>query len=714
MSVRITRIQVKPGGPLERPVDWTCGDLTLAYGPNETGKSYVVEFLIKCLFHNTSGWTLRDLPAGGGVTVSGLTGDANKMSRTKRPKLDEAPDEDSPGPLGDLCQLLVVSQGHSRLTVAETGDGIERNMLRDLFSGERLIESIQKSSALPKLAAEATFEAGTISGHGNWRDFKHRERVLAEIEATDELVERFNTEISHGAIAALTARQTELQTNLAALEDARQHRANQLDDHRKTLDEQLGQIPSTEEITQVSVEIQKLRQTRIAIKDKRERQQQLARQKADLDWAGTAADNYDRIVSARPVADAPPPWLAIAAAAVLLIAVTAGLFGQRWGLGLLTLVSAALAGTHYWQNRRRQTPEPDDPVELDRIGDEFLRRFGEPLGDRSSLSLKIESLKKAGNEAEVLSGQLETETPGAAAETNRIGRLLTGWAKRDLVEDDWDEEIESLKRQRHQFDRQFRDTQSELDRLGITPEATVGDDPGTPWNAERFDRVVEQLREADEDLRKEADDQSELLDDVRRSTPEANASDWESLLAALEQRLDQLHSEYHDVTARMIAQFAVHQVLDGFAAEEAEMIDEGLERAMIRDSIQLMTPRYRALRVGENGLMVIDSDDNEFRVADLSTGAREQVFLGARLGFARIALDNEPSFLVLDDAFQHSDWNRRKQLVQQAVGLVEAGWQVLYFTMDDHIRDLFNAEGERLGERYVTHSLSEPSPSEDR
>ena len=98
----------------------------------------------------------------------------------------------------------------------------------------------------------------------------------------------------------------------------------------------------------------------------------------------------------------------------------------------------------------------------------------------------------------------------------------------------------------------------------------------------------------------------------------------------------------------------------------------------------------------------------------LSTGAREQVFLGARLGFARIALDNEPSFLVLDDAFQHSDWERREQLVQQAVGLVEAGWQVLYFTMDDHIRDLFNTVGDRLGKRYVSHSLFEPSPSEDR
>ena len=335
MSVRITRIQVKPGGPLEQPVDWTCGDLTLVYGPNETGKSYVVEFLIRCLFRNTSGWTLRDLPAGGGVTVSGMTETANKLSLSKRPKLDEAADEDSPGLLGDLCRLLVVSQGNSRLSVVETGDGIERNMLRELFSGEHLIESIRKSTSLPKLAADATFESGTISGHGNWRDKQQRERVLADIEAINELVDRFNSRISHGEVATLTARQVDLQANLAELEDARQHHANQLDDRRQALGDQLDQLPSTEEIAQISVEIQTLREKRIAIEDKRDRQQHLAKQKADLDWACEAADNYDRIVSARPVVAAHPPRLAIAAAAVLLVAVIAGLFGQRWGLGLL-------------------------------------------------------------------------------------------------------------------------------------------------------------------------------------------------------------------------------------------------------------------------------------------------------------------------------------------------------------------------------------------
>jgi len=34
------------------------------------------------------------------------------------------------------------------------------------------------------------------------------------------------------------------------------------------------------------------------------------------------------------------------------------------------------------------------------------------------------------------------------------------------------------------------------------------------------------------------------------------------------------------------------------------------------------------------------------------------------------------------------------------VSLAKQGWQILYFTMDNHIRDLFNSYGEKLGEDY--------------
>lgn len=712
MSLRIDRIQVKPGGPLEQPVDWSCGDLTLAYGPNETGKSYVVEFLVECLFRtgtrSGSGWDLREWNARGGVTVSGIANGPVKMTVSNKDKLDKIWEDDPRGLPGDLCRLLVVTQGTTRLSEEETADGIERNLLRELFSGEYLIESIRNSKALPKSAATASFESGTIGGSGQWSDKGERERVLGDIGMLEDLVDRFNDQISHGAIASLTSRLKQLEAQRGELEAARQYRANQLAIEHETLNERLNTLPSTEAIEQVSADLRALRKARIGNQTKQERQQDLARQQDDLAWASSALANYDRIISARPQAP-PPPWLAIAAGVVLLVAVVAGLFGHAWGLGLLALVAAGLGAAHVWWSRKPATPEPDDPVELGRIAAEFERRFDEPLGDRASLEHKIEALKKLGNEAEILAGQLDDETAEARAETDRIGRRLTEWAERELTEDDWDGELESLRTKHQQLDRHVRVTQSERDRLGIAADGETREQPETPWDVEHYEQLLGHIRQAEEDLERESGAQVQLLEEARRSVSRSTTSDWESLLAALESDLDDLRATYRDVTARMIAQYAVHEVLDAVSAEEAEMINEGLERAVIQDSIRLMCPRYHSLRDGEEGLVVVDGDENEFSVGSLSTGAREQVFLGARLGFARIALDNQPAFLVLDDAFQHSDWDRRQRLVDQAVTLVEAGWQVLYFTMDDHIRDLFDTVGEQLGDRYVSLVLPEPT-----
>jgi hypothetical protein len=39
------------------------------------------------------------------------------------------------------------------------------------------------------------------------------------------------------------------------------------------------------------------------------------------------------------------------------------------------------------------------------------------------------------------------------------------------------------------------------------------------------------------------------------------------------------------------------------------------------------------------------------------------------------------------------------------VGLVNAGWQVFYFTMDDHIMDLVTDAGRGMGERFTEVEL---------
>ena len=92
------------------------------------------------------------------------------------------------------------------------------------------------------------------------------------------------------------------------------------------------------------------------------------------------------------------------------------------------------------------------------------------------------------------------------------------------------------------------------------------------------------------------------------------------------------------------------------------------------------------------------SADNQLGHIDiLSTGAKEQVMIALRMVFAPRFLGDNPAFLILDDAFQHADWERRETLVEHTLRLVkDRGWQVFYFTMDDHIRKLFQAGAERV------------------
>ncbi|MEO1997969.1 MAG: hypothetical protein ABGZ17_22140, partial [Planctomycetaceae bacterium] len=61
---------------------------------------------------------------------------------------------------------------------------------------------------------------------------------------------------------------------------------------------------------------------------------------------------------------------------------------------------------------------------------------------------------------------------------------------------------------------------------------------------------------------------------------------------------------------------------------------------------------------------------------------------------------------------QHSDWTKRERLVGQCLALVECGWQIFYFAMDDHVRELFSNAGQGIGQRFTSSLLSSAERSE--
>jgi len=102
--------------------------------------------------------------------------------------------------------------------------------------------------------------------------------------------------------------------------------------------------------------------------------------------------------------------------------------------------------------------------------------------------------------------------------------------------------------------------------------------------------------------------------------------------------------------------------------------------------------RYKEVRVKRNSrgyeIYGVDFEGKEFSAPLLSSGTQDQLFLAFRIPFLKRILGS-PAFLILDDAFLSSDYKRRKNLIFSMKGLVEEGWQIIYFTMDKHTIDLF-------------------------
>jgi uncharacterized protein YhaN len=171
------------------------------------------------------------------------------------------------------------------------------------------------------------------------------------------------------------------------------------------------------------------------------------------------------------------------------------------------------------------------------------------------------------------------------------------------------------------------------------------------------------------------------------------------LIGKLRQKREQVTEEYKQKTAEILGKMAVRDVIGQLRQTEDSKIVAALNSPEVEMPLLQMTGRYKSLNLDGDRLMVSDPF-NTFSLSELSSGAHEQVLLALRIGFSTRLMNRDPAFLILDDAFQYSDWERRKRLVDTVAALAEGGWQIIYFTMDDNIGELFDEAGKQFGEAY--------------
>jgi|SRR3990172_2986535 len=689
MGIRIERISVRNLGPLQA-FDQVMKQVNLFYGHNETGKTYLVEFIYRSLFKHLS-LSLRNSTANGLVTVSGLETNETAFSPSGRKKLEDFWADSLPGLPADFSKLLVVKGAD--LDLEEGRQGINEAILKEFLSGEGLLDRI--AGKISKTVAKAAYENGIILGN-NAGELKGYYELKDMLDRIDIQIEQVDEQISGGKRAELAGRIRQLEEDREEQENAKQHLAFNLGGEIAALKAKLDALPQ-EQISKLDNKVQEYHLKEVDLEGKKRSLEENREKSRHFDWLVKAADDYEKLVYLEKNRRWQSGLVWLISAAVALVAAIVLNFINQPIFGVGAIVVAAVFFAVYLIMLNRTPAAALQKEELEKIAEGYRERFNETgkIGS-TTLAAKKEELQKYHSKTEVLVGDVEGLKTSLDVLEADINHLLSRFPEVKVKKGNWQAAVNQLQAERNVLDADLREKENRLSRLDI-PEADYRQkEAQVTYDPDAHRNLVEALQETREELDGVEGALREIKQAVCGLTGEKFDIQWEDLIGKLQQKRADTVERYQEVTARIIAGIKVNEALDELREVEAARIDEGLRSKEVSQALLSTTGHYNLVE-REDSELVLSDKYGRYPLGGLSTGAREQVLLALRMGFAARLLNGTPLFLILDDAFQHSDWERRENLVGKLFSLAGEGWQVLYFTMDDHIRRLFEEAGKKMG-----------------
>ena len=737
--MRILRARVPEFGPL-RGIDLELEPgLNVLYGPNESGKTTLLDFLLAHLFR----WERRE-----GTRLSTVLGeldrfgDAGDTDGGVELRLDgEVLAYPGEGPSllhhlelehAGLAGLFCVRSGELELPEQEAGDFWRE--LKKVLAG--LPEGVETLRRRAHEAGGLVPTGGRLADRAPDNLRSKRAELDRRIERLEGLAERLDE------VAEAAEEISRLERRRERLERARVARIAELGGRRRETREGLDEIeaPSAEalrgwERARSGVERleDELEARREALREAREEADRLEEEHREAERrAERLEERLERIREAdleeraRRLADrretGPAGWLVKTAfwigGGLLVLAIGTVFFTPTDVLSdptlLAVLLGALAAGAlaHWWGRgvrRRRQERE---------AGKEALREDAAACGlDEAppdelpeELPAAVRRLEREAREAgEALTAARERARAAAgrrderAEEVEDLDEELEETRERlaELREAAGHDSLEEARRARERVDA----LEDRAERLEAALRELAGPDPGD-WDADP-PGDPEELPDWDSDAKQEVDRRLRELASERRELErafdQAGLDAPEDVLPELQELRAEREKIDRDREAARLAAGVFSTMGEALDRRLADAL-EGEGPHSVGGLVRRVTGRYeRVEREGDDdGLAVLDEEGRRWPLGRLSRGTRDQVYLALRLGLARSALEaaglDEPGFFLLDDAFLTADWTRRERLVEAVADLADDGWQVVYLTCDDHLRRLFVEAGARLSE----------------
>jgi exonuclease SbcC len=131
-------------------------------------------------------------------------------------------------------------------------------------------------------------------------------------------------------------------------------------------------------------------------------------------------------------------------------------------------------------------------------------------------------------------------------------------------------------------------------------------------------------------------------------------------------------------------------------AEERERVSDlfGAQSPVTAYVSAITNGRYVSVDydAGRNHVYLTTADGGRVAADFLSGGAYDQLYIAIRITIATRLLADDKGFLILDDPFVKADPERLSNMMGMLRGLVDDGWQILYFSAKDEVEQALSAD----------------------
>jgi len=695
VAVFIKEIKVENLGPISK-LSLELKKFNVIFGRNEYGKTFLVEFILKSLFKSAGKWTLRKNYGQGKIVVSGLSEEDVSFSPGSSVKLEDFLNDNFPGLPPDLSRLLVVKG--AELELSDNPDEKDKAIVKKYLSQKSILESIDtKISATER---NARIENGEIlcQRKGIGLDI---EKLNQRYQRIVSLLDEVNRKFSSGEIANLESQLSEINKKIEVMERAKRYLAYTLFRKADSLRNKLKSIPQNL-IKESREQLAVCRSKKGDVERLKKRREASEKNSRDYIWLKKFMEEYESLTTGSvPKVSKILLFSGIGAVAAGLITGLLKIvpFSVTAFLVLLGVVLFLL----YNQKLEKSAGSVIERHELQSLKSKFKEKFKREFtkADVKELLSVYESDYKT---FDVLSEQIPKEADELSRALEKLSNSVEKLCGEECTIDNAENLISKKELELDNLVSELQNIENRIARLGVDFDDTLTDPAETDFSEKEYEDLKSKAVSFKNKIEQEKESLTILKSDIAAVTQENITSSWETCIDKLRKMRIETVEELKDKKAKAFASNIVHRVIQNFTVDEDEKIRERLESSDLKTILKDLTGKYNSITIFEDDLVVSDGF-HDFSVNNLSTGAQEQILLSLRVAFSRQIFKDNTIFLILDDAFQYSDWKRRELLVNGVSSLAENGWQIIYFTMDNHVRDLFDKQGRKFGKDYFSYEL---------